>query len=301
MAFVECAINLTFHLGKDSKNRQYTFNEGDYDTVKVTGLRVRASIEGAMPPAKGNATVYVYGLTDSLMNQLSLFSRLEKGVVAIRYNQLMIEAGDSQSGMSTVFTGQINFAQPDYSGAPDSCLVVSAMAGYYEALKSASPLSYSQQADVATIMQTLAVQNGYTFENNGVSVILSTPYLWGSPLSQMESVANAANINWVIDNNVIAIWPKGAARNGMAPLISAETGMIGYPSRVDKGGSVSVRTLFNPHIRIGGKCELKTGIPSANGQYATFDVRHELESQTPGGRWETSFKGSPLNTKDWHV
>lgn len=295
MAFAQRLITLIFQLGKDSSGVQYTFQEGSYDTVTVSGLRVQANIQNSIPPMQGIATVRVHGLTPSLQNQLSTLNRLDNGQVAIRFNQLTIQAGDVQSGMSTVFAGHIAFSQPDYNNAPDSSLVISAQAGYLDAIRPTPVLSYSTQADAAVIMQTLAAQAGYQFQNTGVSVMLATPYLWGSPRQQMEMLARAANINWVIDKNTLAIWPKGGVRDGLIPLISPATGMIGYPSRQDQANGWSIRTLFNPSLFIGGSCQIQSSVQNANGTFQVYQLSHALESETPNGKWESSFQAQNVN------
>jgi hypothetical protein len=293
MSFTRKKINLTFKLGRDTNGVQYTFTEGNYDQVSVTGLRIQATIANAGPPSMGEAFVIVHGLTPSLMNQLSTVRRLNNGRVTTRFYQMVIEAGDDIAGMSTIFQGQVSLAQIDMSGAPDSSLHITAHAGLFEAVKTTAPMSFPGVADVATIMQSLAVQNGYTFENNGVTVKLSTPYFHGSPKQQMEDCATAADINWTLDTGTLAIWPKGGSRGGAIPLIAASTGMIGYPSNYDVG--IAVRTLFNPQIGFGKKCQVQSGLPFANGTFVMFGIAHDLESETPNGKWESSFTGSTFN------
>jgi hypothetical protein len=293
MSFTRKKINLTFKLGRDTNGVRYTFTEGNYDQVSVTGLRIQATIANAGPPSMGEASVIVHGLTPSLMNQLSTVRRLNNGQVTTRFYQMVIEAGDDIAGMSTIFQGQVSLAAVDMSGAPDSSLHITAHAGLFEAVKTAAPMSFPGVADVATIMQSLAVQNGYTFENNGVTVKLSKPYFHGSPKQQMEDCATAADINWTLDTGTLAIWPKGGSRGGAIPLISPGTGMIGYPSNYDVG--IVVRTLFNPQIGFGKKCQVQSGLPFANGTFVMFGIAHDLESETPNGKWESSFTGSTFN------
>lgn len=295
MSFVQRKINLTFKLGRDTNGVQYTFTEGDFDTVTVTGLRIQATIANAGPPSMGEASVIVHGLTPSLQNQLSAVARLNDGQITTKFSQLVIEAGDDTAGMSTVFVGQVSIAQTDANGAPDVRMHIAAHGGLLEAVKPAPPMSFPGSADVSVIMQTLATQNGYTFENNGVTAKLSTPYFHGSPRQQMEACANAANINWVLDGNILAIWPKGQSRTAAIPLIAPGTGMIGYPSNQGLGGSITVKTLFNPQIAIGKPCQVQSSLPYANGSFVMFQVSHDIESETPNGLWETSFTGSPFN------
>ncbi|MEI7296591.1 hypothetical protein WCQ02_30995 [Paraburkholderia tropica] len=297
MAFVRRKIDLTFRLGQDSSGVQYTFTEGDFDTVKVSGLRVQATIANAGTPSMGQASVIVHGLTPSLLNQLSTVSRTSNGRVTTRYYEMVIEAGDDVSGMSIIFAGQVSLAIQDMNGAPDSALHITAHAGLFEAVKIASPTTFTGSADAAVIMQNLATQNNYAFENNGVSVVLATPYLSGSPRQQMETCANAANINWTLENNTLAIWPKGGTRGGAVPSISPDAGSIGYPTNSGIGGSIAVRTLFNPQLRYGASVQVTSSLRFATGTFVLFDLAHDLESETPNGRWESSFTGSPFNVQ----
>lgn len=297
MSFVQRKIDLTFRIGKDSSGVQYTFTEGNYDTVLVSGLRVQATIATAGAPSMGEASVIVHGLTPSLLNQLSTVSRLNGGQVTTRFYELLIAAGDDLVGMSTVFQGQVTLATVDMNSAPDSPLHITAHGGLLPAVALAAPSSYPGTADAAVIMRNLAAASNLTFENNGVSVMLATPYFSGSPRQQMEECATAANINWIIENNILAIWPKGSSRGGAIPLIAPTTGMIGYPVNAGLSGSAKVRTLFNPQLRYGLTCSLQSSLPFANGKFVIYELAHDLESETPNGLWETSFTGSPLYVK----
>jgi hypothetical protein len=98
-------------------------------------------------------------------------------------------------------------------------------------MKPVQASSYAGPTDVAVIMADLAKQMGYTFENNGVSVILASPYFWGTERQQAISAATAADIFLVLDNEngIMAIVPKSGARGTPVPVISAATGMVGYP------------------------------------------------------------------------
>jgi len=287
MTFTRRKIDLTFQLG------QGAFGDSSFNTVKVSGLRVQANIVNAGGASMGQAQVRVFGLQLSLMNQLAQVLRTNDGSIQTRFNNLQVEAGDDITGMSIIFQGQITLAPIDMNSSPDTSLVVMAHAGYFEAVKLANPMSFQGSADAAIIMQSLATKNGYSFQNSDVSVMLSTPYLYGSPRQQMEQCARAANINWTIDNGTLAIWPKNGFRGGAIPVVSAETGMVGYPTNWNLG--VAAKTIFNPQLQIGGLCQMQSILPFANGQFTLFDISHDLESEMPNGQWFTEFHGSPFN------
>lgn len=238
----------------------------------------------------GQAAVRVYGLDPSKLRQLSA---LNSAIMYQRNNKIIITAGDDVSGMGRIFEGQIAVGQIDMNGSPDSALVLSAFAGLLNAVQPAPPSSYPGTADVAVIMQNLATAMGYTFENNGISVILSTPYLPGTLRDQAMRCANAANINWVIDNGTLAIWPRFGSRGGSVPLITPESGMVGYPTYSEMG--IALKTIFNPFLILGQTVEVRSSLNFANGRWNIFNLEHDLESETPGGDWFTRFTGNPYS------
>ncbi len=293
MSFVRRRIDLTFTLSKTADGTYPTFN-GDATTVKVSGLRVKASISNSGAPSMGVANVRVYGLTLQMMSQLAqVMPRTSKGAVDVRFNSLQIDAGDADP-LTTIFKGQIIQAPIDMNNVPSSCLVVIAQAGAYEAVIPAVPLSYTGTADAIQMLKTLATNANLLFENGtNLSVQLSRQYLSGSPREQMQKVAAAANINFTIDNGVAVVWPKGGVRPGTIPVISSDTSMIGYPANFGVG--IEVKTVFMPQVKIGQAFEVKSTLPFANGKWTAYDISHDIESETPNGDWFSKFHGSPMN------
>ncbi len=95
-----------------------------------------------------------------------------------------------------------------------------------------------------------------------------------------------ANIEWNgIENNILSIWPRGGYRAGQIPIISPDTGMVGYPSFTQSG--VVVKTLFNSAIRFGQLVSVQSSLQGATGQYRVQKLAHDIESEMPGGKWFT--------------
>ena len=267
-----------------------TFGESGATTVNLSGLRVSASIVKAGGAAMGNAQIRVFGMPLTLMNQLSTLGLL---ITQVRRNTVTVTAGDA-NGMSTVFTGTINNGWTDFQGAPETVFNIEAYAGSVEAVAPIAPSSFSGGTDVATIMAGLAKTMGLQFENSGVSVQLSNPYLPGTGRQQAESVAKAADINWIIDDGVLAIWPKNTARTGSNPTVSPSTGLVGYPTYDSMG--VILKTLFNPAIKYGSSIQVQSSLTPACGTWSVYMLAHELESETPGGQWFTTMKAARPGT-----
>lgn len=283
MSFVERRIDLTFQLGKGA------FGNDGYTTTTVKGLRVSATVSKAGGVSMSNLQMRVYGMSLSDMNKLST---LGKPLIDGRNNRVRVEAGDDVAGMTTVFIGIISEAWVDMSDQANAVFIVTAHSGLLDALRPTAPVSYRGATDTAVVMQQLADEMGYQFENNGVQATLASPYLSGTPRMQVESVANAANINWTIDNDTLAIWPKGQSRAGSIPLISPTTGLVGYPAHTQNG--IALQVLFNPAIVFGGRVQVQSALTPANGTWTVFSVRHELESEMPNGKWFTEMECSVL-------
>lgn len=289
MAFVKRSLGFTFELGKGS------FGGNGFDTVEVpSGLWASAAIDRNGSPAYNSADIQIAGLPLSLMNQLS---RVGLQAAAIRNNVVTVRAGDEGDAgdLATVFRGVIQEAWPDFSNPAEPVFSVNANTGLLAALKPAKPASYTGSTDVATIMGTLAEQMGYTLENNGVSVKVSSPYLAGSARNQALSIAEAAGIYVYFedDGGVMAICPKDGARNSFAPTISPETGMIGYPAYVGPG-MIALETEYNPQLRFLGNVAVENSIiTGANGTWRVIDLKHRLSTR-PDGPWFSSVRANNL-------
>ena len=283
MTFARRKIDLTFLLGTGD------FGQEGFNVLKVSGLRVNAQINKGGGNVLGQADVQVYGLTPDLLNRLTALTQI---AMVLRRNDLTIEAGDD-NGMAVVYRGNIGISWADLNDAPNSVLHVTAFSGLLNNLKPVPPISFPGTASVAAIMKTLADAMGLTFENNGVEGQLSNSYFPNTAGEQARRCAEHADINLLIDNETLAIWPKNKTRfEGVKPFVSVDSGMVGYPAF--NGVGISVTSLFDPRIHFGQTVTVKSGILQACGDWNVNALSHTLASETPGGEWFTRFSGNPL-------
>ncbi|MHB8283478.1 MAG: hypothetical protein ACYDD1_02270 [Caulobacteraceae bacterium] len=282
-------IDLTFQLGKGS------YGNSGFNTVTLTGRRVSATISKAGGVGLSTLDMQIYGLTLDQINQLTTLG--QKLVVYGMNNIVTVSVGDD-SGTSVAFSGIIQQSWADASGMPEVALSVSAVTGLVDALAPAPPISLSGSVDVAQLMGQLATQMGRSLENSGVNVKLPGVYLHGSALDQARAVAKAANIQMLLEGEqgetgsanglgILAIWPTGGARGGAVPLI-APPGLIGYPTFTANG--LSLQTLYNPAIQFGANVQVQSAFTPACGTWTTLNVNHQLEAETPGGKWFTGLE-----------
>jgi hypothetical protein len=271
------------------KQLRFTFNLVDGSNITVSGVRASVSIQQSGGIDIGNAEVSIYGLTPSVMNSLST---LGQNVSFVPRNAIVIEAGDSVTGLSVVYQGTIIRAYGDYASMPNVSfhLVANPYASY--AVQPIPPTTINSGfADVATIMSGLAQQASppLHFENTGVNQTIAYPYLPGTVMDQIHAVAAKAGINHSIDatTQTLAIWPKGAARGDAVLMMSAETGMIGYPAFSSEG--IIITSIFNSSVTFGQRIQVKSSLPAATGTYFVSTLSHDLESMVPNGQWHTRF------------
>lgn len=274
MTFARRMIETSFTL--DSK----TFTDSGTNSLKLSGLRTSVRCIKAGGQTLGSLEMQIFGMKLSQMNDLATLGLV---VSMLPKNTVTVSAGDEGSNLSTVFTGTIFAAWGDFQAAPQVPFNVLAQAGGYEAVQTIPASSYRGSADVGTIMSSLATLMGLNFQNNGVSIQLADPYFSGSALSQVRACAKKANINAVVDNGALIVWPKGKARDGEIPLISPETGLVAYPSFTAQG--IGLKTLYNPAIGFGGQIQVQSSLTPASGTWAVTRLDYELDSLVPNGSW----------------
>jgi hypothetical protein len=263
--------------------------------VTLSGLRAHVRIQNNGAPAGSMADVSIYGLTPSLMNQLSTLGQVYN---SISRNSLQISAGDESTGVVPIFLGTITSAFGDYQKMPDVPFEMHCQSGTIDAVSSATPSSFPGNVDVATVMSGLASQMNLGFINGGVSVKLPGGiYLRGNLEQQVKQLASWANIlaERVNGGTALAIWKRGSTwQTGIVPLLSKSTGMITAPSLSIYGPVV--RSIFNSQVAFGGSVQIQSDVvPQANGMWYVQKVDLALDSLVPKGRWEMTVHTNGLN------
>jgi hypothetical protein len=139
---------------------------------------------------------------------------------------------------------------------------------------------------------------GFSFQNassDGSIVnqaVTKGSYFGNTAMEQARSMMDAYRFWMYIDATTnpptLAIVPWGKARKSVVavPLISPQTGLIGYPLFNSSG--VTFDCLYNPTILLGGQVKIQSSIPQANDVWTVTSLSHQLTSQFPGGPWQSS-------------
>lgn len=263
-----------------------TFGSSNNNQITLEGFRAKVSIDKAGGMQMGTFRASIYGVTQSDMNSITTLQWKPKSFIP---NTVQVFAIDG-SQQTLVFQGNIINAWGNYNSMPDVFLMIQAQSAYFAQITPVAPRSYDGPVSVATVMSQIADAAGMTFENNGVQINLNSPYLTDSNLNQAKALAKAAGCNLYVDGNTLAITPPNSPRGTLVPLISAETGLDGYPTF--DGIGVNFKTLFNPAVLFGGQINLVTTLQQAAGVWIVTSVAHELESENPDGAWFSTIRGN---------
>ena len=254
--------------------------------VVLDGFRAVVEVQKAGGQMMSTSTVRIYGLAQELMNQLTTLAFKAMSYIKNTIDVIVLD-GEQQT---LIFRGQIINAWGDYSGMPDVCLYIETQTGYFQQVELGDPLVYKGTANVSDLMLALAKKLGVPLENNNVTAKIANPNYSGSTIDQIRNLAADTKTDFYLDDTVLAICPKGLTRKRTArvPLITSESGLIGYPT-FDKVG-ITFNTLFNPSILFGSRIIMESDIPQANGLWQVCSMAHKLESEKPGGAWFTTVR-----------
>lgn len=267
-----------------------TLREGEFagggNTKIVTDIPIRAAIEKTGPPDFCKATVEIRGMK---YDDMATLSTLSFRPLTTAKNVIEVYAGDRDSGMALAFEGEVTSASADFNAAPDVSFRLECMAGYFGNVTPKAPTAVSGSQKAADFIAMMAREAGYAFRNDGVEDVLTNAIFSGSPVLQARSAARQVGAELIIDDGVMILGPSGG-RQGNAVLLSASSGLLGYPAITGEG--VELKAIYNPAFRLGGHIKLETIVPRAEGVWRIIKLSHELTAFDPtGGPWESAITG----------
>jgi hypothetical protein len=279
MALVERALGVSVKLESGG------FSEGGNSANLPDGLKMIAYVEHAGGLSDGTLDLTIYGMTRSLMNQLST---LGMQINLVPKNLITLTAGEPGK-MSTAFIGYIIAAYADFNASPDVAFHITAHTLGPFGAQPLEPSSFKGSADVATVMSGFATKMGLRFENNGVTAKLQNQYYSGSVRTQAQARASRPRAFRGITAR--AAFSRSGRRTARATTGRfrrsrrlRDGSMIGYPTYTAYG--IMLRSLYDPTIGFGQKIQVQSSVLTT-GEWAVYGLSHHLESQTPNGKWET--------------
>lgn len=246
--------------------------------IQFQGLTSQGTTQGVV---QGNTTTAVFGLSESDMNDL--YYTGEAGQLAGPFNTIRVEAGDD-AGMTVVHVGQIISATQDFNGMPDAAFIMNTISGYDVQTVMIGPSSFGAGVPVSVVLKDMAGRAGLNYVDQGIpGTLTQCVYEAHSARDQIAAICQAYNVGSLIESGTLYVWDKKVGRKIEMPIISATTGLMGYPTR--DAISVNFKCLYNPKIHYAGPVKIESSINQVNGIWLPTRIMQTLQSETPGGFW----------------
>lgn len=278
-SFTEKTIKVTVFL------REGDFGNGN-NTVTYEGLPTEVDISKSGGKDGCKASITLYGMKLDTARQMTMlaFRKLQT------YNNvIVVEAGTKGQKLDNVFQGEIVTAVPSIENE-NLVFKIEARCGHYPNLIPTPPVSVQGETTVDKLMAQFAKEAGYGYENRGITASVSNSVFYGSPIQKAQQLATQMNFDLLLIDRKMIIQPYEAQPKGTIPLISKESGLIGYPSFTNDG--VQCTALFNPDFELGSYFELKTILPHASGIWKINKLSTKLSAYLPSGtEWQSELSG----------
>lgn len=250
------------------------------------GLPITVAIEKPGQPDPNSANISIFGLSEDNLKQLVSLSFLRH---TSQHNLISIKAGDLGAELSTAFQGEISSAWADFNSAPNIELKIEALSGFYPQRIAASPQSINGTASAADLIAQQAAQIGYSFVNYGVTAQVRNAVFNGSPIEKSRQIAKQVGAQLIIDDRTMVLKANDTPRDGEAPLLSAESGMLGHPVFTQDG--ITIKCIYRPDVRLGGLFKVESIVPGATGTWQVTKLSHNLSAYSTDGAWATTMDG----------
>lgn len=261
---------------------------GDNNAVVIEGLPVSVKVDKPGGQDLNKLSVTINNMALQKMEQLTI---LGFRPLQTNNNRIFVEAGVLGEPLDLVFSGEIKTAVPSFSDSGITEFKIEATAGHYPMKIASSPVSVKGEAKVEELMNQFAQEAGYAFKNEGVTVSVKNSIFKGSPVFKARTLARQVGIELLIDDHKFIIMPKGGHREGKAPKLSRESGLLGYPSFTNDG--IDARSIYDSRLDSGGLVEIESIVPKSSGMWKIVKLSHDLEAYKPeSAKWESSFSGT---------
>lgn len=288
---------------------------GTVDRQKLSGYRCQVEVTNAGVSQGASCNLRIYGLSLPLMNRMSLMPAQIEGIqfdmARTTLNTILIEAGDDERGMTTIFNGIIWTAFADFSSVPEPAFNITCFDIISATTSVIAPHSFPAGTSVAGMISQIASDAGYAFVNYGVNIRATGPvYVHGTLEDQVRQLQKAYKFIYSIPTKSLdganatqlVIWSNNLKDVGfdLVPTVNARTGLIGYPSY--NGSGVTITSYFDQRLQYMTAFKIESEfLPAAwvnnqagqiapmpvNGTWVAKMVTHELDSEIPEGRWFT--------------
>lgn len=146
-----------------------------------------------------------------------------------------------------------------------------------------------------TVLQTLLNSTGLPLDFIDPALPVQT-YKYGVTFlgtveDALDRLTRPVGALWSIQDGALQVTLRGGVTDDLAVLLTPQTGLIGTPTRTDKG--IDARSLLIPQIHMGGTVRIESEF--ITGFYRVRNLKHEGDLR--GDTWYTSIESKELRAR----
>ena len=240
-------------------------------------MTMEARIKGWRSAKPDEAELKIWGLSDVSQTRL-----LQPGLVVV------VRAGEETAG--EIFRGLIaRGGTRTVRDGPSWVTEIRAADSRSVTRSTAFARSYPPGTSSDLILQDIVAAMGLPIGFRGTLPSTTYPAGWaymGQAAAALTRVLQPLDCLWMIQGGALHLLGPTDSLPGTAPLIQADSGLIGSPTT---GKKVEWKQYFDARVRPGGRVVLKSEF--ASGTYTVVERQHMVGSGQSGAMWETRAKG----------
>lgn len=244
----------------------------------------------------GNVKVEIFGVLIDSMNQIARLWL--ESLTPQNSDKLNVDVWDGKDFIP-FFQGVITWSAVDASGMPQVKLVVEANAAMALMNMSASPYSNAGPVKLQDTLTSIAALADFQldYSETAPQYMLTDVRVTGAPLEQIRKImAQFKDLTWFINLQRLVVRKVNTPFSADAIRIAADTGLQGFP--VYSSSGLQFVTVFNPRLRPGVALDVQTPFDFINRTlWVTAVLRHQLDVNVPGGRWDTAVVANSYGRK----
>lgn len=275
------------------KDEVFTAKDNRLQSTELAVSAVITHGNGAITPT---AQITISNLGLDVMLKLM---RIQWNTMQSVLNTVKVEVGDQGEELKVAYEGNITFATINTDSAPDVSLIITSQMAIVDKLRATPPFTIpkDQVFNVADIVKFLATDSGYEFFNYGVDKQITDTKLSGSNIEKIEKLSYDHDFDLYIEQKTITICKKGGERQLKIPIITPNTGLIGYPAPDMRG--IVFRCAYDPAVKFGGVVRIADSIlgETVNQDWRVYGLIATLEANIPQGKWEMSVNATWRDSK----
>lgn len=220
----------------------------DREAIDLSNLRFKFQVRRGDIQTPNSVDIRVYNVSDQTLNQ-----------VQKEFKRVVLQAGyDGNFGV--IFQGNVKQLRKGRESAVDSYLDLTAADGdsaYHFAVVNRSLSAGSTPLDQFKASLTAMAGHGVVGASTAELHERTLPRgktMFGMARDFMRSLAGSTQTDWSIQDEQLTLIPASAYLPGEAAVLTAATGMVGFPEQTQDG--IKVRCLLNPNLKIGTRVKI---------------------------------------------